>query len=113
PIDWKNGFNNNRYTASDEYYNPSAIKKMDRLIDLCDSLGLYMMLTLGPGAYMKSEGGFASSSADFFVNADAKAKYKDRLRYFVARWGYSASIGAWEFFNEVDNVQFRNAQDPI
>ncbi len=24
------------------------------------------------------------------------------LRYFVARWGYSTSIAAWEYFNEID-----------
>jgi hypothetical protein len=113
PIDWKANFNNNRYQPSDEYFNPSAVTKLDRLVDLCDSLGLHMMLTLGQGAYHKSEGGVAESAADFFVNTAAKAKYKDRLRYIVARWGYSASIGAWEFFNEVDNVQFGNPRNPI
>lgn len=113
PIDWKSGFNNNRYKPSNEYFNPSAVAKLDRLVDLCDSLGLHMMLTLGPGAYLQSEGGVATSAADFFVNPAAKAKYRDRLRYIVARWGYSPAIGAWEFFNEVDNVQFGNRNNPI
>jgi len=113
PIDWKSGFNNNRYKPSNEYFNPSAVAKLDRLVDLCDSLGLHMMLTLGPGAYLQSEGGVATSSADFFVNPAAKQKYRDRLRYIVARWGYSPAIGAWEFFNEVDNVQFGNRTSPI
>lgn len=113
PIDWKSGFNNNRYKPSDEYFNPSAVAKLDRLVELCDSLGLHMMLTLGPGAYLQSEGGVASSAADFFVNAAAKEKYRDRLRYIVSRWGYSPAIGAWEFFNEVDNVQFGNRNNPI
>lgn len=113
PIDWKKGFNNRRYKNSDAYFNPSAVVKLDRLVNLCDSLGLHMMLTLGPGAYTKADGGFASSAADFFVNPESKAMYKDRLRYIVARWGYSASIGAWEFFNEVDNVQFANHEHPI
>jgi hypothetical protein len=105
PIDRKRNFNNNRYTASDEYYNPSAVKRFDHLIHLCDSLQLYIMLTLGQG---ESIGGAA-----FFTDADAKAKYKNRLRYIVARWGYSTSIAMWEFFNEVDNVQFRNSNNPI
>ena len=113
PIDWKSGFNNNRYKPSNEYFNPSAVAKLDRLVELCDSLGLHMMLTLGPGAYLESEGGVATSSADFFVNPAAKQKYRDRLRYIVARWGYSPAIGAWEFFNEVDNVQFGNRTSPI
>lgn len=113
PIDWQNGFNSNRYTPSDNYFNPSAIAKMDRLVNLNDSLGLHMMLTLGPGAYHTREGGFSPTAADFFVNPKSRERYKNRLRYFVARWGYSPSIGAWEFFNEVDNVQFGNKNKPI
>lgn len=113
PIDWKKGFNNRRYTPSDEYYNPSALARMDHMINLCDSLDLHIMLTLGQGASGVREGGFATSSADFFVNPKAKERYKNRLRYIVARWGYSPAIGAWEFFNEVDNVQFNNRPNPI
>lgn len=113
PIDWKKGFNSNRYTASDAYYNPSALAKMDRMINLSDSLGLYIMLTLGMGAYGNRDGGYAGSAADFFVNPQSKLRYKNRLRYFIARWGYSTSIAAWELFNEVDNVQFSNKSKPI
>ncbi|MES2376191.1 MAG: DUF5060 domain-containing protein [Bacteroidota bacterium] len=113
PLDWHRNFNSNRYEASDAYYNPSAIKKIDRLFNLCDSLGLYVMLTLGPGNYSPRDGGFSPSAADFFVNPKSKARYKNRLRYFVARWGYSTKVGAWEFFNEVDNVQFGNRNKPI
>jgi len=113
PLDWKKGFNSTRYTATTEYFNPSAITKLDRLVELSDSLDLHMMLTLGQGAYHTRDGGFANSAADFFVNPEAKQQYRDRLRYIVARWGYSSAIGAWEFFNEVDNVQFSNKNNPI
>lgn len=113
PLDWKSDFNNKRYTNSDEYFNPSAIKKMDRLVNLSDSLGLVMMLTLGEGTHDQKNGRFATSTPDFFINEKAKAQYRDRLRFIVARWGYSGAIGAWEFFNEIDNVQFRNASNPI
>jgi hypothetical protein len=113
PLDWKSGFNNSRYTASDEYFNPSAIAKMDRLVNLSDSLGLHMMLTLGEGTHDERNGRFATSTRDFFVNPQAKAQYKNRLRFIVARWGYSPAIGAWEFFNEIDNIQFRNKENPI
>ncbi|MFD2873287.1 DUF5060 domain-containing protein [Mucilaginibacter ximonensis] len=113
PVDWHRNFNSTRYEESEAYYNPSAIRKTDRMFNLCDSLGLYVMLTLGPGNYNPRDGGFSPSAADFFVNPKSKARYKNRLRYFVARWGYSASLGAWEFFNEVDNVQFGNKNRPI
>jgi len=113
PLDWHRNFNSNRYEPSDAYYNPSAIKKIDRMFTLADSLGLYVMLTLGQGNYSTRDGGFSPNAADFFVNPKSKERYKNRLRYFVARWGYSTSVGAWEFFNEVDNVQFGNKNKPI
>lgn len=113
PIDWHNHFNNNRYTHSDDYYNPSAVKRMDWMIHLADSLHLYMMLTLGPGAYLVKDGGFATSAADFFVNPKSIARYKNRLRYIIARWGYSPAIAAYELFNEVDNVMYADPQHPI
>lgn len=113
PLDWKDNFNNHRYTPSDKYYNPSAIKKIDSLVELSENLNLYMMLTLGAGAYSVRDGGFAESTADFFVNPESKKKYKNRLRYIIARWGYSTSIGAWELFNEIDNIQYRNKDNPI
>ena len=31
----------------------------------------------------------------------------------MARWGYSPAIGMWEFFNEIDNIQFRDQRNPI
>jgi hypothetical protein len=30
--------------------------------------------------------------------------YKKKLRYYVARWGYSTAIQSFEFFNELDNA---------
>lgn len=113
PIDYKGPFNNARYTQSDEYYNPSALTRMDYLVELSESLDLYIMLTLGQGGYLTSDRGVVDNAEDFFVSKKARAWYKNRLRYIVARWGYSTSIAMWEFFNEVDNVQFQNKNNPI
>ncbi|MXV50564.1 DUF5060 domain-containing protein [Pedobacter sp. HMF7647] len=113
PLDWKSGINNNRYTNSDEYFNPSAIQRLERVMKLSDSLGVYTMLTLGPGAYLEKDGGNVKSAADFFVKPEAKARYKNRLRYIIARWGYNTCIANWELFNEIDNVQFGDKDNPI
>lgn len=56
--------------------------------------------------YNAANGGFLSSAINFFTDATAKALTKRKLRYIVARWGYSTSIMAWELFNE---VQFTDA----
>jgi hypothetical protein len=113
PIDYKRRFNNSRYAPSDAFYNPDAVARLDRLLELSDSLGLYIMLTLGSGGYQVREGGVAGSMDEFFTSPKAKERYKNRLRYIVARWGYSSAIAMWEFFNEVDNVQHNGRQQPI
>lgn len=113
PIDYKGPFNNSRYAPSDEYYNPSALARMDYLLELSEDLDLYIMLTLGQGGYMAGERGVAENPVDFFAGKKARAWYKNRLRYIVARWGYSTSIAMWEFFNEVDNVQYQDKNNPI
>jgi len=41
---------------------------------------------------------------DFLTNEEAKKYYKQRLRYILARWGYSTNIAAWELFSEITNV---------
>ena len=48
----------------------------------------------------------------FFTSQKAMDRYKDKLRYVVARWGYSPHIAALEFFNEIDNGVF-TPQDSV
>jgi hypothetical protein len=81
--------------------------------------------------YNLANGGFLTNAAQFFTDPTAKALTKRKLRYLIARWGYSPSIMAWELFNEVqytdaarngqwadviawhdEMAQFLKAQDP-
>lgn len=48
---------------------------------------------------------------DFFTNETAKNYYKQRIRYILARWGYSPHIGAFELFSEISNVGTRGADN--
>lgn len=105
PIDKKDRFNNPRYEACDGPINPSAVKRLDETVELCEKLGIKIMLCIGAGE--------AHTNAEFFVSEEAKAAHRNRLRYIVARWGYSEAIAMWEFFNEIDNIQFRNKNNPI
>ncbi len=40
----------------------------------------------------------------FFTNPSCIRTYQKRLRYIIARWGYSTNIFAFEFFNEIDKI---------
>lgn len=105
PIDRKADFNNRRYTPTDEPINRSAVENLDRTIDLAEAFDIKIMLCMGQGD--------VKADAAFFTTPEAKAAYKQRLRYIVARWGYSTSIAMWEFFNEIDNIQFKDSKNPI
>jgi hypothetical protein len=48
-----------------------------------------------------STNGFMTNPVQFFTNATAISLTERKLRYAVARWGYSTSVMAWELFNEV------------
>jgi hypothetical protein len=117
PVDWKTVSNNSRYQNTTSPYNESGMKRMDQLVQLCDSLGIHMILALeshvgymGDGwkmsSYNVANGGAAKTPLEFFTLPEAKQQYKNKLRLMVARYGYSPSIGAWEFFNEIDNAMY-------
>ena len=48
-----------------------------------------------------ANGGFLNAPEEFFTDARARALTKRKLRYMVARYGYSPHIMAWELWNEV------------
>lgn len=87
PIDYEGPFNNSRYTKSDEFYNPDALARMDYLIELSEELNLYIMLTLGQGGYLIKERGVVDTAEDFFVDKQARAWYKNRLRLYCCSLG--------------------------
>lgn len=118
PVDWQTVSNNSRYRNTTATFNESGMKRLDWLVTLCDSLGIHMMLALeshvgfmGDGwkmsRYNIANGGYASKPVEFFTLPEAKLQYKNKLRLMIARYGYSPSIGAWEFFNEIDNAMYQ------
>jgi hypothetical protein len=52
--------------------------------------------------YNRANGGMLAQPGDFFTNAAAQRLFERRVRYVVARWGWSRHILAWELWNEVD-----------
>ena len=123
PLEWKKT-DYGRYQDNNQTYNPSAMDRMDYMLEEAKKNGIYLMLALDYHGALKTEpdvwggnnywpkhnyhqnqGGPITSSKDFFTDPEAKRLYKNRLRYLIARWGYHSNIAAWEFWNEVDNAQ--------
>ena len=128
PLEWNRsedtkGLSSHRYKNSTDKYHAVGIRHMDELVELADSLGMHVMLmiewqnNLRPdhswpnNPYNKVNGGPAATPEDFFTNPQARTRFKDRLRYMIARWGYSPSIGAWELMNEIDNAAYDKHKD--
>ncbi|MBC7286633.1 MAG: DUF5060 domain-containing protein [Armatimonadetes bacterium] len=93
--------------------------RLDRVIELAQKHGIYVMLCLGYhgelydqpdyfhsecwqlNPYNKALGGPCQKPEDFWTNPDARRLYKQRLRYYLARWGAYPNVLSWEFWNEV------------
>ena len=54
--------------------------------------------------YNKINGGFLASPEEFFRNPVAKSIYRKKLRYIIARWGYTTRLAGLELWSEVDLV---------
>jgi hypothetical protein len=117
PLEWNRVVDTDRYAPDAARFNASAIRRMDELVALAEQLDVRLMLTLDTAGsflgghwalnpYNAANGGPAAVPAEFFTDPAARARYKDRLRYLVARWGYSPHVAFWEFFNEIDNAMY-------
>ncbi|MCC5876565.1 MAG: DUF5060 domain-containing protein [Candidatus Sumerlaeia bacterium] len=93
-----------------------VLRKWDAIIGEAEKRGILLQLVLQHhGQYSTwvnpnweenpwnvENGGWLGSPSDFFTDEKARMFTRARYRYFVARWGYSPAILAWELFNEVE-----------
>ena len=117
------------------HYSLSDAWQLDYIFSLAEHYGIYLMISFdhhgmyqthektwgGTNAfwhknnpYSKTLGGPCETPNDFFSMPEARALYQKRLRYLIARWGYSPYLHSWQFFNEIDNVFPReNLNEPM
>jgi hypothetical protein len=97
-------------------YNQQNAWKLDHIMEEAGRLGIYVKINLNnhgqlsrrvdqewfESAYSQLYGGMLKNPYEFWTNPEAEKQVKKRLRYVVARWGYSPNVLAWEMWNEVD-----------
>lgn len=112
PLEHKgNGENGlGRYDLANAWY-------FDQVLNLASKQGIRCMMALGTygefttggyfnegqwpvNPYNQANGGPAGKPEDFWTNAEARAFYRRRLRYLIARYGPETSLAFWEFWNE-------------
>ncbi len=115
---WKDGYGSHhgRPYHGFERYNLKNAAMIDGIFQAAEERGIYIQWVINhhgqysartnpiwdENPYNTANGGFLDSPEQFFTSDQAKKHYRDRLRYLVARWGYSTHLMAWEFWNEVN-----------
>jgi hypothetical protein len=80
------------------FYNPVDCFMLDELVSAAERHGLYLQLCLlTRDLYME-----ALKEPDSPEYEQAIADARKLFRYAVARWGYSTSVAAWEYWNEMN-----------
>ncbi len=95
--------------------NLKAARRWDQIVETAQKEGIYLQMTIqyhgqfstqtnpnwNQNPWNKANGGFLTTAEGFFTDPRAIQLEKAKLRYIVARWGYSPNVMAWELFNEV------------
>jgi hypothetical protein len=95
------------------WYRQAQAAKLDALLDDAERLGLYYQLCMDThqdfredgwksNPFNVTQGGPCKTAGEWFTNETARTLYRKRLRYTVARWGYSPHVLCWEFGNEFE-----------
>lgn len=90
--------------------------QLDHVMELAERLDITIKLCLenwrvferDKPPYWKQLGGPCETEREFFTDPEARRMFRNRLRYCVARWGYSPSLMAWELWNEINCVKGYN-----
>ncbi|WP_028863385.1 DUF5060 domain-containing protein [Psychromonas aquimarina] len=130
PLEWNKPVYGRYSDYNGKGLHPEAIERFDYLIDNAEKNDVNLILVMDyhgslwakdfdnwgndfwkSNPYNVKNGGPAATPEEFFTHPDAISRYQDRLRYIVARWGYSTNIAAIEFWNEVDNAVYKEDQN--
>ncbi len=88
----------------------------DAVLDMARQRNIYLIVVLlepgmfDPAArwrdnpYNIANNGPCANPVDFLTHPNARAAYRNQLRYIAARWGQSPNILAWEWMNEVNTA---------
>jgi hypothetical protein len=99
------------------WYRQTAAFRMDHLLTLAPDLDFHFMLCMDThqdflgtqswegwpnNPYNAALGGPCAKPSDYFTDSRARDFYRKRLRYIVARFGWSPRVLCWEFGNEFE-----------
>lgn len=105
-------------------YDLLLLRRLDRLFEAVEERGVYLMPCLemfadfrvtppypywNDNAYNARNGGPCATVSEFFTHPEARRLYRNKLRYFVARYGYSTALFCIQLFAEANYIENYNA----
>lgn len=110
-LEWSQSAVNDGYKGVGHYSQESAAR-VDRILDAAAANNMYLILSFYSfgdtnwdwknNPYSEKAGGWLPYPEQFFTDDRARAAARNRLRYAVARYGWSPRLWAWELWNEVE-----------
>jgi hypothetical protein len=104
-------------------FNPVVVQAIDNLVAAAEEHGIYLLIALWHNLNEHSvvplfvwawaqhpynviqPDGLVPSGMDLLSDTAAMDAQKNRMAYFIERWGASPNIFAWEFWNEIDAMR--------
>ncbi|MBR2489355.1 MAG: hypothetical protein IKB45_02670 [Clostridia bacterium] len=122
-LEWmpKEGDTNTYSYAGLGYYNQCISSALDNIFEMCEKKGIRLILTLDDNnehgnatdseglptydswaynPYNFENGGPATDTDHYWSDSEVKKHYQNRLRYIIARWGYSTSLMSLNLWND-------------
>ena len=115
-------YGSNRDQNSKNFLRQYHAYQLDKTFDVCEGNNIYMFLTLMQDQTLNTDDHYGTNSnwdlskrhspystiisnpEDFLSNNQSKDYFKKKLRYIIARWGYSANLGIYSLMNESNGV---------
>ncbi|WP_217430274.1 hypothetical protein [Sphingomonas bacterium] len=100
---------------------PAMVQLWDDLFDLCERVGLRILLTPVDTFWMwlhwrhhpwnSAQGGPLDHPSRLLTAPAVRAAIKARLTFIVRRWGGSGALFAWDLWNEIHHAQGEGSAD--
>jgi len=96
-------------------YDQDKCARIDEILSFAEQRNMEMMLAIWPHDVLDSttwgyqgweQNAFKEivAAKEFYVDSLSWEYQKKLYRYIIARWGYSRSMGIWEFVNEINGT---------
>ena len=105
-------------------FDQQRLSELDTMFESARQFDIYIVLCLHSGhnfqhgawechPFNKQNGGPCTTPQDFLTDPEARRLTRNKLRYLIARYGYSPYLHSWEFWNECNSACGASLEDMV